>query len=284
MERTDRRGGSVVCFRAFYAVERAGQVTRQDTPATDAGGTVQNNSFLPVASMQFPAPLIEGRLIRRYQRFLADVSLVDGTVVTAHCPNTGSMLGCNGPGSRVWLSESETPGRKYRHTWEIVETIGGTLVGINTARTNRLVREAITDCSIGELAGYTSLRSEVVYGEEKSRIDLLLEDGQGRKCYVEVKNVTALSGDAAIFPDAVSARGTRHLRELMRMRAAGHRAVIFFCVPRADAWRLRPADEIDPLYGRTLREAIAAGVEALAYVWRVSREGAVLERRIPVVV
>jgi sugar fermentation stimulation protein A len=232
--------------------------------------------------LKFPAPLVEGTLLRRYKRFLADVELAGGGVVTAACPNTGSMLGCCEPGSRVWLSESDSPTRKYRHTWELVES-GGVTVGINTGLPNRLVREAIENAVIGELSGYEAIRAEVTYGEERSRIDLLLEAARRPACYVEVKNVTAaVSGGVAVFPDAVSERGSKHLRELARLRARGLRPVLVFCVQRGDVHEVRPADAIDPLYGRTLREALAAGVEVMAWRANVSTRAIVLAERIPV--
>ena len=235
--------------------------------------------------MLFSHPLIEGVLIRRYQRFLADVRLTDGRHVTAHTANTGSMLGCSEPGSRVWLSQATNPARKYPLSWEIVEVATGVLVGINTALPNRLVQEAIEGGVARELQGYDRLRGEVVYGAEHSRIDLLLErDGDDARCYVEVKNVTAVGDDGvAIFPDAVSARGTKHLRELMTVVAAGHRGVLCFCVQRGDAREVRPADAIDPLYGTTLRQAIAAGVEAIAYRAEISPTGICLRTPLPVV-
>ncbi len=220
--------------------------------------------------MKFAAPLVEGRLVKRYKRFLADVELEGGGAITAACPNTGSMMGCCEPGSRVWLSESDSPTRKYRHTWEIVES-ARELVGINTGLPNRLVREAIETGVIAGLSGYGSIRPEVVFGEERSRIDLLLEDAARPACYVEVKNVTAaVTGRVALFPDAVSERGAKHLRELMRLKGQGLRAVLVFCVQRGDVDEVRPADAIDPVYGRTLREAIAAGVEVMAWRAKVS--------------
>jgi sugar fermentation stimulation protein A len=229
--------------------------------------------------MKFAAPLVEGRLVRRYKRFLADVELAAGGAVTAACPNTGSMMGCCEPGSRVWLSESDSPTRKYRHTWEIVES-ADVLVGINTGLPNRLVREAIEGGVIGELAGYGSIRPEVAFGEERSRVDLLLEDAVRPACYVEVKNVTAaVTGRIALFPDAVSERGAKHLRELVRLKAQGLRAVLVFCVQRGDVDEVRPADAIDPVYGRTLREAIAAGVAVMAWRAKVTpREIAIASR------
>jgi len=234
--------------------------------------------------VRFPVSLIGARLTRRYKRFLADVTLDDGTALTAHCPNTGSMLGCQLPGSRVWLSRSDNPKRKYAYTWELVELDGGVLVGINTGRSNALVREAIESGVIGELGGYDEIRAEVRYGSENSRADFLLSGGDG-DCYVEVKNVTAAVQDGvAVFPDAVSTRGTKHLRELMGVvREAGKRAVLCFCVQRTDVDEVRPADDIDPVYGRTLREALAAGVEVVAYRAEMHPEAVVLAERIPVV-
>jgi len=233
--------------------------------------------------VRFPVPLLAGRLSKRYKRFLADVVLDDGRALTAHCPNTGSMLGCQQPGSRVWLSESDNPKRKYPHTWELVELAGGVLVGINTGRANALVREAIESGLIGELAGYDEIRAEVRYGNENSRIDFLLTGNEG-SCYVEVKNVTAAVDEGiAVFPDAVSTRGTKHLRELMdTARHAGRRAVLCYCVQRSDVGEVRPADEIDPDYGRTLREALDGGVEVIAYRAEIDPQGVVLVEPIPV--
>jgi sugar fermentation stimulation protein A len=232
--------------------------------------------------MLYPRQLVEGRLIRRYKRFLADVQLAEG-VVTAACPNTGSLMGCCEAGSRVWLSESDSPSRKYRHTWEIVE-VGRVMVGINTGLPNALVAEAIAGGVIPELSGYPSVRREVAFGEERSRVDLLLE-GPGREpCYVEVKNVTAAaSKGVALFPDCVSARGSKHLRELARLKRQGMRPVQVYCVQRGDVNEVRPADGIDHEYGRTLREAIAAGVEVLAYRAEVTPAQIRLAERIPVV-
>ncbi len=232
--------------------------------------------------MRFGAALAEGRLVRRYKRFLAEVELAAGGVVTAACPNTGSMLGCCEPGSRVWLSESDSPTRKYRHTWEIVE-VGRVMVGIHTGRPNALVEEAVRDGVIAELAGYRDIRREVPFGEERSRIDLVLEAPRRKACWVEVKNVTAaVAGGVALFPDAVSERGAKHLRELVRLKRAGLRPVQLYCVQRGDVEEVRPADAIDPAYGRTLREAVAAGVEVLAYRAKVTARAIRLETRIPV--
>lgn len=232
--------------------------------------------------MQFDAPLIEGELIKRYKRFLADVRLEDGTVVTSHTPNTGSMKGCAEPGSRVWLRDSGNPKRKYPLSWELVQPPGGCIVGINTGLPNRLVSDAIEQGVVTELAGYDEIKPEVKYGEENSRIDLLLTGENNSDCYVEIKNVTLVEERIAYFPDAVTARGTKHLRELMAMVKAGHRAVIFFCVQRGDATDVRPADMIDPEYGKTLRTAIESGVEALAYGASPSPESITLNRQLTV--
>ena len=234
--------------------------------------------------MRFQEPLVAATLARRYKRFLADVTLDDGTALTAHCPNTGSLLGCQAPGSRVWLSRSDNPKRKYAYTWELIEVAGGALVGVNTGRSNALVREGIESGIIDELAGYDDIRAEVRYGEEGSRADFLLTKGAAT-CYLEVKNVTAaVENGVALFPDAVSTRGTRHLRELIGMvRVANRRAVLCFCVQRADVREVRPADQIDPDYGNTLRKALEAGVEAIAYRATLCPAGVALTDRIPVV-
>ncbi|CAL1240671.1 DNA/RNA nuclease SfsA [Candidatus Methylocalor cossyra] len=233
--------------------------------------------------MRFPEPLIEGVLLRRYQRFLADVVLADGRLVTAHTPNTGSMRGCCRPGSRVWLKAANGGGRKYPWSWELVEAEPGVLVGINTGLANQLVREGVENGLVEELRGFGTVRQEVRFGRENSRIDLLLESADGRRCYVEVKNVTLVEGGRALFPDAVTLRGAKHLRELTAMVRQGHRAVICFCVQRCDGREVGPADAIDPAYGQALREALGQGVEALAYRARVSLEGIALAERLPVV-
>ncbi len=234
--------------------------------------------------MKFDRPLIPARLVRRYKRFLTDVEFANGDALTAVCPNTGSLMGCVTPGSPVWLSHSDSPSRKYAHTWEIVKANQQTLVGINTQMANRLVEEAILDKVIKELQGYDGLSREVRYGSENSRIDLLLRSPGQPPCFVEVKNVTAaVFNDIALFPDAVSERGSKHLRELMQEAKRGHRAIILFCVQRSDASEVRPADQIDSVYGATLREAISQGVEALAYRAIVTPQEIRLVCGIPVV-
>jgi sugar fermentation stimulation protein A len=235
--------------------------------------------------MRFPSPLKRGRLIQRYKRFLADVVLDSGETVTANCPNTGSMLGLTTPGARVWLSRSDSPTRKYAHTWEMIEADlgdGPSLVGINTGHPNRLVAEAIAEKRIKALAGYGSLRREVKYGEA-SRIDILLEDERKGRCYVEIKNVHLMrEGGLAEFPDSVTARGVKHLRELAAMAKEGHRAVMLFLIQRTDAQRFTLASDLDPAYAAAFRLAAEAGVEALAFGCRMSEAEIALGRAVPI--
>lgn len=233
--------------------------------------------------MKFAPPLIEGVLLRRYKRFLADVQLPNGEQITAHTPNTGAMYGCAEPGSRVWLRDTASTTRKYRYAWELVENRQGIVIGINTGIVNALVAEAISTGIITQLQGYSTLRQEVRYGVENSRIDLLLERPDHR-CYVEIKNVTAADATGgAFFPDAASVRASKHLRELVAMVAEGQRSVLCFCVQRADATSVSPADAIDPLYGQSLREALAAGVEVIAYRADLSPQSIELRTPLPVV-
>lgn len=233
--------------------------------------------------MRFSTPLTRGRLIRRYKRFLADVALDTGETITATCPNTGSMLGLTAPGSIVWLSRSDSPTRKYPHTWEMIEADlgnGPALVGINTNHPNRLVAEAIEARRIKTLAGYRSLRREVKYGEA-SRIDILLEDPGKGLCYVEIKNVHLMRKPGlAEFPDCVTARGAKHLRELSGMVAQGHRAVMLYLVQRTDAKRFSLAHDLDPAYAAAFAEAADAGVEAMAYACRLSPDEIALDKAI----
>lgn len=228
--------------------------------------------------MKLPSPLYPGRLLRRYQRFLAEVELDDGRIVIAHTPNTGSMLQCAIPGHRVLISAAANPLRKLPWTLELIE-VNGNWVDTHTHRTNRVVEEGLRSGSIAEFDGY-DVRAEVPYHD--SRIDFLLQRG-GEQVLVEVKNVTlCLSPEVACFPDAVTTRGQKHLRELARACAEGYRAVIFFLVQRAEATAFTPADAIDPLYGQLLREVTAAGVEVLAYRSVVTKEMASVGVRIPV--
>lgn len=234
--------------------------------------------------MRFDPPLSSARLIRRYKRFLADVEFPDGSRTTVHCPNTGAMLGCADPGMEVRLSKASNPDRKYPLTWELVLALPGVWVGIHTGRTNGLVREAIMDGTLQELAGYAAIQGEVTLGKG-FRADFRLTGHPDRQdCSLEVKNVTAAVEDGvALFPDAVSERASRHLQELMVQVRAGQRAMLCFCVQRDDVTEVRPADAIDPVYGRTLRAALDAGVEVVAYAAAVSPEKIRLYRRVPVV-
>ena len=231
--------------------------------------------------MLFPSPLLRGRLVKRYKRFLADVELDAGGLVTASCPNTGSMKGLTEPGSVVWLSTSDSPTRKYRHTWEMIENdLGGgaVLVGINSGLPNRIVSEAIEAGAIAPLAGYASLRREQKYGRN-SRIDILLEDDPARvgarpTCYVEIKNVHMMRAPGvAEFPDSVTERGAKHLGELADMVREGKRAVMVFLIQREDASTMKLARDIDKVYGSAFDAAIAAGVEAIAVKCRLTPAG-----------
>ena len=228
--------------------------------------------------MRFSSGLVRGILLQRYKRFLADVRLADGSIVTAHCTNTGSMRGCQEPGSAVYLSRSNNAKRKLAYTWEMIR-VEQTWVGINTLHPNRLVAEGVASGAIGELRGYETIRREVKVSAH-TRLDLCLEGADG-SCFVEVKNVTLNIGGAAAFPDAVTERGTKHLKELMRLKRKGHRAAVVFVVQRQDCDHFRPADEIDPEYGRWLRRAMAAGVEALPYRATVTPREITLAGRLP---
>lgn len=233
--------------------------------------------------MEFDSPLIKGTLIKRYKRFLADIILENGEQITAHTPNTGSMKGCSEPGSTVWLRDTKNPDRKYPLSWEMVEAKPGVLVGINTHLSNSLVAEAIENGIVPDLQGYDQIKREIKYGVENSRIDLLLEGDNKPDCYVEVKNVTLVEGEVAYFPDAVTKRGSKHLRELQGIVTQGKRAVIFYCIQRNDIQEFRPADQIDPEYGQQLRDATNTGVEALAYSANITPEKIELITPVPVV-
>ncbi|MFK4135135.1 DNA/RNA nuclease SfsA [Pseudomonas luteola] len=234
--------------------------------------------------MQFDPPLEEGLLIRRYKRFLADIETVTGETLTIHCPNTGSMLNCQAEGARVWFSRSNDPKRKLPGTWELVETPHGRLACINTGRANRLVEEALLAGVIPELASFSALRREVAYGAENSRADFRLTYPSG-EVFVEVKSVTlGYNMDCvAAFPDAVTVRGAKHLRELSALAREGARAVLLYCVNLTGIEAVRPADDIDPAYGRALREALEAGVEILAYGADVTPQAIQVTRRLKVV-
>ncbi len=229
--------------------------------------------------MQFSAPLIRGTLVRRYKRFLSDVLLDTGETVTAHCANSGRMIGLCEPGTEVWLSRSANPARKLPYSWEMVGLAHG-LVGINTMHPNALAEEAIRSGQIPELAGYASLRREVNYGR-CSRIDLLLEGPDLPKCFVEVKNVHLRRGERAEFPDAKTERGTRHLAELRDMVMQGARAVMLYLVQRGDCRSFAIAADIDPAYAAAFKTATAAGVEVLCYDCRLTLDGIAIGRPLP---
>lgn len=231
--------------------------------------------------MHLPTPLHRGRLIKRYKRFLADIALDDGREITAHCANPGSMLGVAIDGAPAWVSEHNDGKRKLPFSWQLTE-IDGVLIPINTSNPNRIVEEALNEGVIPELSGYGELRREVKYGE-KSRIDFLLDDPRKGPCYVEVKNVHLSRMDGlAEFPDSVTARGAKHLRELVAVKKAGARAVMFFVVQRSDCRRFSPAADLDPAYAQALQDAVAAGVELLCYDCEVSTAEVVLRRAVKI--
>lgn len=235
--------------------------------------------------MRFPKPLVEGRLLRRYKRFLADVRLGDGSEVTAHCANPGAMLGLLAPEARVFLSESDNPARKLRYSWEVVEVDfgrGPEYVGVSTALPNPLVGDALRSGFFHEFDGWPVVRREVKYGEA-SRVDFLLE-GEGKPpVYVEVKNVHLMREPGlAEFPDCATARGAKHMRELAGMVETGARACVVFVV-QMDAERFAVAADLDPGYARAFEAARNSGVEAIALACAVTPEGVELARRIPIV-
>ena len=221
--------------------------------------------------MQFNPPLESATLIKRYKRFLTDIKLPDGSERTIHCANTGAMIGCATPGNTVWYSTSDNAKRKYPNSWEISETDKGHRICVNTARANQLAVEAIENKTIVELLGYNALRTEVKYGSENSRIDILLEDNEKPPCYIEVKSVTLLDEQETstegqgFFPDAVTTRGQKHLRELTEMVESGNRAVLLFTVLHSGIEKVSAAHHIDAKYSLLLKQAQDAGVEVLCY-------------------
>ena len=223
--------------------------------------------------------LIRGKLIRRYKRFLVDVQLKTGEIVTAHCPNTGSMQGCSEAGRPVYLSLHDNPKRKLKYTWELIE-MPTSMVGVNTLVPNRLVYHAAADGLIPELSGYKTVQREVKIGSN-SRIDLLLSNGPQNRCYVEIKNCTLVDDGAALFPDAVTSRGLKHLAELEALVDSGCRGVMFYLIQRLDAKVFKTADHIDPNYGKALRRAIRHGLEVFAYDVAIDLAGISLKRRLP---
>ena len=240
--------------------------------------------------MRFPADLVAAKLIRRYKRFLADVELADGNVITVHVANPGAMTGLQTPGARVWLSRSPNPARKLPYSWELVEADFGNgpeLVGVNTMHPNTIVAKALAENAIPELAGYSSIRREVAYGEgsfgSASRVDFLLEHSGRPPCYLEIKNVHLMrKPESAEFPDSVTLRGARHLEELAAVVASGARAVMLFVIQIGSAKSFTLARDIDPAYGRAFDRALAAGVEAIASVCALNENEIVLNRRVPI--
>lgn len=216
----------------------------------------------PTAALLWP-PLIQGTLIKRYKRFLADVKLEDGSVVTAHCPNSGSMSTCSESGRPVYISRSNNPKRKLAYTWELID-MGSSLVGTNTNIPNRLVKAASIAQDISELSGYERVESEVTINAH-TRLDLMLSDPDKGRCYVEIKNCTLVTDGHAKFPDAVTTRGLKHIEELRQLKKNGHRCAMFYLIQRMDAQLFSPADHIDPAYGIELRKAFDEGVEILVY-------------------
>lgn len=215
--------------------------------------------------MKFVSPLIQGILVKRYKRFFADIELESGDIVTAHCPNTGSMKACAESGWKAWLSQHNNPKRKLAYTWELVENHHGHLIGINTHNANKLVAEALQNAQIPELCGYSQIKPEVKYGNENSRIDFLLSADGKSDCYVEVKSVTLLEQDWGCFPDAVTTRGQKHLRELAQLATEGKRAVLLFLVQHTGIKQVTVARHIDPKYAEALQNALDAGMEIIVY-------------------
>lgn len=228
--------------------------------------------------MKFPIPLIQGHLIKRYKRFLADIELPDGEIITAHCPNTGTMLSCSTPGSAVALSVSDNPKRKYPHTLEMVQE-DSTWIGVNTSRTNGLVADAILSGIITEFGDVETIKREVKTSEH-TRLDLKLFSAT-EEIYIEVKNCSLAENGCAMFPDAVTTRGTKHLNELIRLKNDGKQSCIFFLVQRMDADRFSPASHIDSIYAKTLEDAAAKGVQVVVYQAEVSPKAIEVKNSLP---
>lgn len=232
--------------------------------------------------MEFIPALQPATLIKRYKRFLADVVTPEGELLTLHCPNTGAMTGCATPGDTVWYSTSANLKRKYAHTWEITQTQNGDFICVNTLQANNVVKEALRKNRLPELIGYSSIISEVKYGAERSRIDFMLQADNKVNCYIEVKSVTLSEQGSGFFPDAVSLRGQKHLRELMTVVLQGERAVLLFAVLHSGITRVSPARHIDAKYAQLLCEAQECGVEIVAYRAELSARGLSLTSPLPV--
>lgn len=230
--------------------------------------------------MDFTTPLIPARLIKRYKRFLADARLEDGTEITAHCANPGSMMELKEPGTKIWLEPNDDPKKKLKYGWRLVDHEDGHFTGVDTSVPNRALKASLMAHEIPELASYPTVRSEVKYGQN-SRIDFLLS-GDGPDLYVEVKSVTlSRQTGCAEFPDSVTARGTKHLNELVEMVKSGHRALMYYLVQRTDADHVTLAEDIDPTYAAAFDAARAAGVEVLAYNCQISPQSITLGKPLP---
>lgn len=236
--------------------------------------------------MLFSAPLQSGILIKRYKRFLADIMLLDGQVITIHCANTGAMTGCANSGDTVWYSTSNNPKRKLPYSWELTHTQDNYWICVNTIKANHIVKNAIEAGDIEKLKHYQSIQSEVKYGEENSRIDLLLSDHKDNMCYIEIKSVTLFNPENQFgyFPDSVTARGQKHLRELIHMVRQGKRAIIFFLVMHSGIKKFSPATHIDPVYAQLLNEAVANGVEILCYSTHISTSTITIDKPLPIII
>lgn len=230
--------------------------------------------------MIFTPTLQKARFLRRYKRFLADVQLPDGSEVTVHCPNTGSMRECLLEGSDCWLQSSDNPKRKYAWTWQLATTPSLDIACINTHIANHVIAEALSQRAIPEFAAFNEFCPEVKYGDN-SRIDFLLKNGL-RRCYLEVKSVTLLEVGQGYFPDAKSTRAHKHLQELINVKNAGDEAALLFCVMHTGIASVAPADHIDPRYGMLLREAAASGVQLFAFNTRIAPDGITLNEALPV--
>lgn len=233
--------------------------------------------------MEFTPPLQSATLIKRYKRFLADVRLPSGEITTIHCANTGAMTGCATPGDTIWYSTSTSTTRKYPYSWELTQTADQHWIGINTLRANQLVEELLLRQGVPALAQFTHWQREVAFGDEKSRVDFVLTDDNAQKYYLEVKSVTLLLNGKGYFPDTVTLRGQKHLRELMSIVKQGHRAGLFFAVLHSGINQVSAAEHLDPTYAQLLREAIAAGVEVIVYRAQMSRHRLLLVDPIPFV-
>lgn len=230
--------------------------------------------------MKFQSPLIQGTLIKRYKRFMADVELKDGTIITAYCANSGALLGVTTPGLKVWLSKSPNPDRKLQYSWEMVED-EGVMIGVNTSHPNKIIKEALAQKQIDKLKKYANLKPEVKYGKN-SRIDFLLTDDKLPPCYVEVKNVHLKRDSILQFPDCVTERGAKHLNELIEVVKNGSRAVMIYCCQRNDADAFTTAKDLDPTYAANFKKAMENGVEAIAYTCDMTTDGITLAREIPI--